>query len=125
MKVVCVEDGQTAELVPGSKVYPHRPDLYAKWFWVCPCGAKVGCHQLTKNPLGSPANATTQGLRRRCHVAFDALWQAKVDLQGSTRKQARKAAYLWLSDQLGLEPKGCHFGMMDAATCRRALEVLE
>lgn len=50
----CLECGLLAKSVDGRKVYPHRPDLYSRRFWVCQCGAYVGSHKDSGEPLGHP-----------------------------------------------------------------------
>lgn len=40
MSVICDYCDKPAELVTGAEVYPHRPDLHHKKFWLCkPCDA--------------------------------------------------------------------------------------
>lgn len=44
-EVKCPYCERHAELVGGEVIYPHRPDLGSKKFWLCtPCNAYVGCH---------------------------------------------------------------------------------
>ena len=39
----CPYCGKDAALVTGDKIYPHRPDLYDRNFWLCTaCDAYVG-----------------------------------------------------------------------------------
>lgn len=122
--VRCIEDGLLAVLTPATEVYPHRPDLKGKWLYVCPCGARVGCHELTTRPLGTPAAPHTQKLRRKCHEALDALWRLKMAREGVSKSKARGKAYHWLSGVMGLEGKETHIGMFSAEQCRTALEAL-
>lgn len=121
----CIEcAGQEAQPVGGDVVYPHRPDLKGKRFWLCPCGAYVGTHDGTWKPLGYPAKAATHAARRAAHAAFDPLWRAKMAKEGCTQKVARGAGYWWLSEQLGIPVQDCHIAMFDAATARRVVEVV-
>ena len=84
-----------AELVGAEKIYPHRPDLAGKWFWRCvPCGAYVGCHPGTQNPLGRLADAALRRAKQRVHRVLDPLWKSG--------KMSRKDAYKQLSDRLGI-----------------------
>ncbi len=112
----CIECGSRAEIVGGSRIYPHRPDLYQKKFWLCGCGAYVGCHPGTREPLGSPAGPETRRARSAAHAAFDPLWRS-----GQMR---RKAAYAWLSQALGVERNDCHIGMMDQDTAKRVVQLV-
>lgn len=68
----------------------HRPavwcenkEVYGRNFgksymiWLCkPCDAYVGCHQNTKKPLGTMANAHTREMRRRVHAVIDPIWKS-------------------------------------------------
>lgn len=103
-----------SDLVTGAVIYPRRPDLSHKLFWHCaPCNAYVGCHPGTSNPLGRLADAELRQWKQNTHAWFDKIWTSKA--------MTRRAAYAWLSKQLGIEPKKCHIGMFDVETCRRAV----
>ncbi|WP_267396173.1 MULTISPECIES: zinc-finger-containing protein [unclassified Sphingomonas] len=115
-------DGQVT-MVGGSAVYPHRPDLADKWLWRCSCGAYCGVHPGTLKALGSPAGPVTRRARSAAHAAFDPLWEKRQRLSGLSKGHARGKGYKWLAAQLGVEPKNCHIGMMDAATARRVVEI--
>lgn len=55
MNIWCVQCQQNvdAELKTGDIIYPHRPDLANKNFYLCPhCKNYVGCHPNTTKPLG-------------------------------------------------------------------------
>lgn len=80
------------------------------------CDATHGAHP-DGRPLGTPADEDTKQARIAAHAAFDTIWQ------NSTVKGARKRAYRWLAEQLGLSADDCHIGMFDQATCERVVEV--
>jgi hypothetical protein len=105
--VKCIECGSSADLVTGERIYPHRPDLYHKRFWLCACGAYCGCHGVTTRPLGNPCGAETRRARMAAHEAFDPLWRS--------RQMDRRAAYSWLSLCMDLDRDKTHIGMMTAA----------
>lgn len=127
----CPYCGERAQLVTGSHVYPHRPDLYQLKFWACdPCSAHVGCHKTgawTHDaqgerifsdgtlPLGRLANAELRKAKQRVHEAFDPLWQ-----DASQRTAARLAAYAWLAQEMGLTAAQCHIGCFDVEQCEQA-----
>lgn len=122
-RVDCGECGRPAGLVTGVVVYPHRPDLHDRPYWrCCACGAYVGCHQGTYQPLGTPCGPETRLARSKAHEAFDPLWRAKVSA-GTPKHEARPAGYRWLSEQLGIPFEKTHIGMMDAATALRVVEL--
>ena len=103
------------ELVTGDVIYPHRTDLYKKYFWICkPCDAYVGTHPGTDKPLGRLADENLRSAKRRAHAAFDPLWKSG--------KMTRKQAYQWLADQMQIAVEDCHIGWFDERLC---LEVIE
>lgn len=115
-EMLCPYCGEHAELVGGHVVYPHRPDLRARWFWLCrPCGAYVGCHKGTISPLGRLANAELRAAKIVAHAAFDRLWN------GTNLR--RKDAYRMLAHRMGIPAEECHIGMFDAEQCRRVIDV--
>lgn len=120
---LCLECGQEAALVQSQRIYPKRPDLWNRPMWLCACGAYTGCHAGTERPKGRPAGKATRSARMDAHAAFDRLWQAKMVRDDCSKKKARGAGYKWLAAQLGLDPKDCHIGHMDAATARRVTAI--
>lgn len=123
-KVNCSECGRPAGLVEGSLIYPHRPDLARRSYWrCCACGAYVGCHKGTQQPLGTPCGPVTRAARSAAHEVFDPLWRAKMRRDGVPKHEARDAGYRWLAAQLGLDLNDCHIGLMDAATARRVVDL--
>lgn len=114
----CPYCGRQAELVTGATIHPHRPDLHAKYFWLCsPCSAWVGTHRGGRNhqPLGRLANADLRFAKQAAHAAFDPLWRRCGMRRGG--------AYKWLADQLGIPADKCHIGMFDVSTCERVVAV--
>lgn len=102
-----------AVVATGAVIYPHRPDLAAKRFWLCePCDAYVGCHP-DGAPMGRLANAELRKAKMRAHAAFDPIWKDG----GCTRG----VAYSLLAEALGLSGAACHIGYFDVATCDRVV----
>ena len=126
MSLKCPYCGNTAKLVTGKSVYPHLPELYGKYFYMCePCEAWVGCHPGTKTPLGRLANMELRRLKSAAHAAFDPLWRAKIRRDKCTKAHARGAGYAWLADKLGIKVDECHIGMFDESLCRKVSIVCE
>lgn len=118
----CPYCGEASELRGGDYVYPHRPDLFAKKFYVCrPCGARVGCHPGTVKPLGRLASTELRRLKMACHENFDPIWK---EAQRLGDKGARNKAYAWLADSMWIDKADCHFGMFDEETAGRAIDIL-
>lgn len=101
---ICIECGALAELTNGKRIYPHRPDLYGKSFWLCQCGAYCGCHPGTTEALGHPCGPATRKARSAAHAAFDPLWKRGA--------MGRSQAYKWLAKAINVSPARCHIGMM-------------
>jgi hypothetical protein len=117
-KITCSYCDRPAELVTGRTIYPHRPDLFHQRFYRCePCGAYVGCHRGTVQPLGRLANAELRRAKIAAHAAFDPIWRSG--------RSSRSDAYAWLAKQLGIAIQNCHIGMFDVEQCRRVVEVCE
>ena len=114
MKVNCHNCNVAAKLVSGGQVYPHRPDLFAKFFWICDsCNARVGCHPGTHKALGELATPAQRKARMRAHAAFDPIWKSG--------RMKRKAAYSWLAGQLGVSKDNCHVGLFSVDQCERVV----
>ncbi len=116
--VTCNYCGKTAERVTGQDVYPHRPDLFRRYFWMCrPCRAWVGCHERTGVPLGRLARAELRRLKMDAHSALDPLWK----LYGWKRVWV----YQWLSRELKIPADKCHIGMFDEAQCKAVIKAVQ
>lgn len=106
-----------AVFADGRKIYPHRPDLHDKKYYLCsPCNAYVGCHPSTDKPLGRLANKELREAKMKAHSIFDPLWKSKT--------MKRSHAYEMLAEKLGITKNQCHIGMFDVDTCKRVVEVL-
>jgi len=125
-KIDCQFCNKPAQLVDGTVVYPHRPDLKRLNFWFCDKGhdaAYVGCHKPNcgygdgTRPLGTLANIELRYERKRAHEAFDWIWREGM--------MKRTEAYIWLAHGLGIEDvkRDCHIAMFDADQCRRAVKL--
>jgi len=114
---ICPYCGTASEHVDGDVVYPHRPELADKKFWLCrPCDAYVGCHPGTPEPLGRLANAELRKAKMEAHTAFDKLWK------GDQAQMRRADAYKWLAAELGIGVDDCHIGMFDLDACKKVIE---
>ena len=114
MPEICPYCKKEAKLVTGKVLYPHNRELHWEQFWRCePCGAYVGCHKGTDQPLGNLADQNLRSLRRKAHASFDVLWKKGF--------MKRKTAYNWLADTLELDGESCHIGLFDAPMCRKVV----
>ena len=85
------------------------------------CDAAHGAHA-DGTPLGVPADKETKLARIAAHSAFDKRWKASTK---AGIKAARKRAYDWLREQLGLSKSECHIGRFDKEMCKRVIELCE
>lgn len=117
----CLECGKhESNLVGGRVIYPHRPDLYKKDFWLCACGAYCGCHVSTKEPLGFPCGPKTRKARQEVHAVLDPLWKNASKGQ----KRRRGFIYEYLAREMGLPRDATHTAMFGVAQCEEALRFL-
>jgi hypothetical protein len=118
----CAECGKNCEMVGGNQIYPHRDDLASKNFYLCKCGAYVGTHPETCEPLGTAAGPTTRKARSEAHAHFDPLWKAvgKMKPEGGS---PRKRGYKWLAEKMGLTVDECHIGMMSSQQAREVIGI--
>lgn len=80
-------------------------------YWCKDCDAYVGCHQNSKKPLGSMANAELRKLRILAHAVIDPLWRSG--------KMDRRQMYRMLSEKLG---RTVHIGWSDEKDCKEIIE---
>ncbi len=117
--LTCPYCGGPAEKVGGAVIYPHRGDLYDRFFWRCvPCKAYVGCHKQTGKPLGRLANQKLREARLKAHEALDRLWKTQIPEEMGAQ---RSRTYKWLSRTLGIPKEKCHIGMFDEAQCKAVI----
>lgn len=98
----------------GSVIYPHRPDLAHRKFFLClPCNAYVGTHAKSGKPLGTLANAKLRRLRNQAHLAFDPVW----------KEGDRSAAYSTLAKKMNISFAECHIAMFNEAQCQLVVDL--
>lgn len=112
-----------AELLKvGEAGYPYQRDYGPTWTCVA-CKAWVGCHPGTENALGGLANAELRLAKQAAHAVFDPLWLGKMRRDKCSKGSARRAAYKWLSKEMGLHINRTHIGMMSLEECQRVVEI--
>ena len=108
---VCPYCLKTSELVGGDVIYPRRPDLSQKRFFLCkPCDAYVGCHPGTVVALGRLANKELRTWKIKAHEAFDPLWQ--------TGKMSRSNAYELMCRMINITRNEAHIGLFNVDQCK-------
>lgn len=92
-------------------VYGKRYGKSYMCYYCAPCDAYVGCHNNTREPLGTMANKELRNQRMKCHKVVDALWKPN--------KNQRKNVYRRLAHWFG---RPIHIGESDMDQCRQILE---
>lgn len=123
----CVEcDSWNVRMGTGSEIYPHRLDLHHLQYWICECGAYVGCVKGSDyTPLGRPANAATRSARQAAMAILEPIWTAAAARDEIHLLHARKRAYRWLAEQLGVAEADGDINMMSAYQANRAVEICQ
>lgn len=113
---VCPYCSNQSVQVGALKIYPHRPDLAAKTFYLCtPCDAFVGTHKGTNRPLGTLANKVLREQRKLAHSCFDPLWKEE--------QYSRGEAYRRLANKMQLTRDECHIGMFNLEQCKTVIQL--
>lgn len=111
---VCPYCNKLSELVKGDVIYPHRRDLFWKYFYIChPCDAYVGCHPHSTKSLGRLANKELRKLKSEAHSLFDPVWKSGL--------MTRKSAYKELANRMQIDVNLCHIGMFNEEQCRQVI----
>jgi hypothetical protein len=118
---ICMECDRRAYMVTGLLAYPHKPEWSKRIFWKCECGALASCHPGTAIAAARPASGATRYARKMAHDAFDAIWEAKAGIGSLASSRARKNAYRWLAEQMGLEV--VHIGWLGREDCERVVRI--
>lgn len=122
MQVTCQECGKACWKVKGPAIYGRSRYTDDKWFWLCACGAYVGCHPGTTDALGTAAGPILRKKRKAAHAFFDKLWQVKHERDGVDKGEARRAAYAWLARQMGTTER-VHMARMSIAQCEAVIRI--
>ena len=114
--MICPYCNKEAVWVENKEVYSKN---YGKSFmmWLCrACNAYVGCHNNTKEPLGTMANKELRAWRVKAHDIIDSYWK------GNTAMYSRGEVYRKLSDHYGNQ---IHIGEADISLCKELVNGAE
>lgn len=110
--MICPFCNKEAPWVENKTIYGKNYGKSYMVYYCKPCDAYVGCHNNTKEALGTMANKETREWRKKVHAHIDPLWK--------TGKMSRKDMYQKLKDFFGFE---FHVGESDIETCKKVLEI--
>jgi len=113
----CNYCNKEAEWVENKAIYKKNYGKSYMIWWCKPCDAYVGCHNNTKDPLGSLANKELRELRKQSKQ----LWivTENIDWKDSISK---KNGYRKLRKQLGYD---FHFGESTLEECNKIIKLYD
>ena len=94
--MICPYCGNKAVWVSNAVVYGEPLGKSHMIYYCSDCGAYVGCHNNTRKPLGTMANAELRKLRIRAHNHIDKLYKNG----GITRKELYKGLKLYFGKEV-------------------------
>jgi hypothetical protein len=110
--MICPYCDKEAPWVENKAIYGKNYGKSYMCYYCKECQAWVGCHNNTKNPLGTMANYETREWRKQAHDAFDPMWKLG--------RVSRDEAYRRLNTAFGRE---IHIGESDIETCKRIVMI--
>ena len=113
--MVCPYCGSHAKVVDSIEVYKVKS---FGMLYICEdkkCGAYVGCHGKSLEPMGRLADKALRMWKNHAHECFDKIWQCG--------KMSRREAYAWLAGMMEIAPEACHIGMFDVPLCMKAARI--
>ena len=111
--MICPFCKKEAPWVENKEIYNGKNYGKSYMCYYCkPCDAYVGCHNNTKQPLGTMANKEMREWRKKVHAKIDPLWK-----NGGIK---RKHLYARITKAIG---KVYHTGETDIETCKKILEL--
>lgn len=109
--------GYNFGLTSNSVIYGIEKGLWPYCYYCDDCGAMVGCHPNTHNPMGLMAIGSTRRKRAKLHEIFDPIWHLKY--------LTRDEAYQWLAKELDLPTdKDCHIAQLSIDKLQQALDIM-
>lgn len=112
--VICPKCGKQAPWVENKEKYGRNFGKSYMCYFCKPCGTYVGCHNNTRQPLGSMADRELMNWRMKAHQTIDFFWK-------SGRYQRRRV-YQMLRDAFGQE---VHIGESDIERCKEIIKTAE
>lgn len=105
--MICPYCNKEAKWCENKEIYGKNYGKSFMCYYCKDCNAYVGCHQNTKTPLGTMANAGLREWRKKAHNVIDPLWK-----NGDWK---RKVVYSKLKAMYGRQ---IHIGESDIKLCR-------
>jgi len=108
VKVICPKCSQEAPWLENKSKYGKNYGKSYMCYYCKDCDTYVGCHNNTRQPLGTMADKELRDERMKTHNLFDNLWKSG--------QMNRKKAYKLLNNYFGKE---IHIGQSDKEMCQK------
>lgn len=106
----CPYCGKEAPWVENKEKYGRNFGKSYMCYYCKACDAYVGCHNNTRQALGTMANKELREWRMKTHAVIDPLWKEKG--------WSRKGVYTYLRKVFG---RNIHIGESDIETCKEII----
>lgn len=108
IKVKCPYCGKKAKYCENKEIYGKNYGKSYMCYFCEPCNAYIGCHNNTRQPLGTLANRELRQWRIKAHNHIDPIWKSG--------KLSRGQVYARLKYNFGRQ---IHIGESDLETCKK------
>lgn len=112
IEVICPRCGKPAPWVENKEVYGRNYGRSYMCYYCKDCDTYVGCHNNTRQPLGTMANKELRELRKKVHAKIDPMWNGDKFVRGKL--------YAFITNQLGYQ---YHTGESNVETCNKILKM--
>lgn len=117
--MICPYCNNEAEWAENKAIYGRNFGNSYMCYYCKPCDAYVGCHNNSRKPLGTMANAETRNWRKLAHAEFDPLWKTKKKFDHYDIGVRRNKAYGLLKKIFGFD---VHIGEADIELCKKIIQ---
>ena len=111
-EVICPKCNKPAPWVENKEKYGRNYGRSYMCYFCKPCGTYVGCHNNTRQPLGTMADRETMEWRKKAHAVIDPIYKKGI--------MSRKKLYAFLSKTLGYN---VHIGSSDIEQCKKIIDI--
>ncbi len=112
--MICPYCDREAPWVENKELYRKNYGKSYMCYYCKLCDAYVGCHNNTREPLGTMANRELRALRIQAHHYLDMHWNF-----GSDRRNRRTKVYSEMASYFGFD---VHVGSADIELCNKIIE---
>ncbi len=112
--MICPYCNKEAKWCENKEKYGRNYGKSYMCYYCKDCDAYVGCHNNTREPLGTMANKELQQWRIKVHNKIDPIWRSG--------RMLRHEVYNHITQVLKLDKK-YHTGEADIELCKKVLEI--